>query len=238
MRTPTLDTLRPPICSPRPQCGTCRPAPTLRPTTLRPAAPTALRACGAPTARSRCACLWVRCLAGVRNCKWQPVFAAKLLLFSAARSRCACLWVSGWRPLAGHLLSRTVLPCLPSYSTGCACSLLTCLTWLHWHAACVCRLCPSLPGRGWMPTEIAWLLRFVSAPTRLPPNCTTAGHTSDVDMVRWHPNCHYIASGSSDRTVRLWDVRTGECARLLVGHKDRVRLGFMYRKVCPALLVC
>lgn len=77
-----------------------------------------------------------------------------------------------------------------------------------------------------MPTEVAWLLRFVRAPTCLPSNYTHAGHTSDVDMVRWHPNCHYIASGSSDRTVRLWDVRTGECARLLVGHKDRVRLAF------------
>lgn len=42
------------------QCGTCRPAPTLRPTTLHPAAPTEQHACGAPTARSRCGCLWVR----------------------------------------------------------------------------------------------------------------------------------------------------------------------------------
>ncbi|KAI3425901.1 hypothetical protein D9Q98_007874 [Chlorella vulgaris] len=48
------------------------------------------------------------------------------------------------------------------------------------------------------------------------------GHTSDVDVVRWHPNCHYIATGSSDRTVRLWDVRSGSCCRLFVGHKDKI----------------
>lgn len=114
--------------------------------------------------------------------------------------------------------------------------------------------------------------------------CARAGHTSDVDVVRWHPNCHYIATGSSDRTgaqaaflnsqrgcavvhsgavplacsghdlsrylfrylfgcrmagqwhpsntffptsrlccaVRLWDVRSGSCCRLFVGHKDKV----------------
>lgn len=37
-----------------------------------------------------------------------------------------------------------------------------------------------------------------------------AGHQSDVDVVSWHPNSHYVATGSSDRTVRLWDVATGK----------------------------
>jgi transcription initiation factor TFIID subunit 5 len=44
------------------------------------------------------------------------------------------------------------------------------------------------------------------------------GHQSDVDVVRWHPNCHYLATGSSDQTVRLWDLRTGGCVRMLSGH--------------------
>lgn len=44
-----------------------------------------------------------------------------------------------------------------------------------------------------------------------------AGHQADVDIVQWHPNCHYLATASSDRTVRLWDVATGMCTRLLSG---------------------
>lgn len=43
------------------------------------------------------------------------------------------------------------------------------------------------------------------------------GHTSDVDVVRWHPGSHLVATGSSDCTVRIWDVRTGGCVRLLAG---------------------
>ncbi len=31
-----------------------------------------------------------------------------------------------------------------------------------------------------------------------------AGHERDVDAVRFHPNCNYLATGSVDRTVRLW----------------------------------
>jgi transcription initiation factor TFIID subunit 5 len=41
-----------------------------------------------------------------------------------------------------------------------------------------------------------------------------------VDLVRWHPNCHYVATASSDRTVRLWDVATGECVRLMGGLRN------------------
>ena len=31
-----------------------------------------------------------------------------------------------------------------------------------------------------------------------------AGHEQDVDVVKFHPNCNYIATGGSDKTIRLW----------------------------------
>lgn len=40
--------------------------------------------------------------------------------------------------------------------------------------------------------------------------------------VRFHPNCNYIATGSSDKTCRLWDVQSGEPARLFTGHSAGV----------------
>lgn len=40
--------------------------------------------------------------------------------------------------------------------------------------------------------------------------------------VRWHVNCNYIATGSSDKTVRLWDVQTGECVRIFIGHRHMI----------------
>jgi len=32
-----------------------------------------------------------------------------------------------------------------------------------------------------------------------------------------------LASGSYDRTVKIWDVTTGECIKTLTGHSDLVR---------------
>lgn len=49
-----------------------------------------------------------------------------------------------------------------------------------------------------------------------------AGHQSDVDVVQWHPNSHYLATGSSDRSIRLWDVRDSSTARVFVGHRSPV----------------
>lgn len=54
------------------------------------------------------------------------------------------------------------------------------------------------------------------------PINSVAGHTADVDVVRWHPNCQYIATGSTDRSVILWDVRSGDRARRFVSHRAEV----------------
>jgi transcription initiation factor TFIID subunit 5 len=44
------------------------------------------------------------------------------------------------------------------------------------------------------------------------------GHTaSNVNCVQWHPNCNYIVTGCDDRTVRMWDIQTGQTVRLLNG---------------------
>lgn len=43
--------------------------------------------------------------------------------------------------------------------------------------------------------------------------------STHVQAVRFHPNGQYIATGSKDRTCRLWDIQTGLCVRLMRGCK-------------------
>lgn len=50
-----------------------------------------------------------------------------------------------------------------------------------------------------------------------------AGHIADVECVEFHPNMHYVATGSSDKQVRLWSVETGECVRLMFTLASAVR---------------
>ncbi|RLB09987.1 MAG: hypothetical protein DRG27_03795, partial [Deltaproteobacteria bacterium] len=45
------------------------------------------------------------------------------------------------------------------------------------------------------------------------------GHRGYVLSVAFSPDGEILASGSSDKTIRLWDVKTGECIKVLKGHK-------------------
>ena len=49
------------------------------------------------------------------------------------------------------------------------------------------------------------------------------GHTSLVRSVAVSPDGKWTASGSEDKTVKIWDLETGECRATLEGHEAAVR---------------
>lgn len=57
---------------------------------------------------------------------------------------------------------------------------------------------------------------------RIFPLRSLIGHTSDVNVVQFHPNGTYLATGSSDKTVRLWSVQDCKAVRLFQGHKSGI----------------
>ena len=55
-------------------------------------------------------------------------------------------------------------------------------------------------------------------------------HSQNVNCLSWHPNCNYLLSGSDDKTIRMWDVQSGRCVRILSGCK----FGVNQVKVSPS----
>ncbi|MFM6471889.1 MAG: trypsin-like peptidase domain-containing protein, partial [Dolichospermum sp.] len=51
---------------------------------------------------------------------------------------------------------------------------------------------------------------------------TLADHSDDVNSVAWSPDGSTLASGSDDKTIKIWDGRTGNLLGTLSGHSDWV----------------
>jgi WD40 repeat protein len=56
---------------------------------------------------------------------------------------------------------------------------------------------------------------------KAPANILT-GHSDGVKCLAISPNGKILASGSQDKTIKLWELETGELINTLVGHWDEV----------------
>lgn len=51
---------------------------------------------------------------------------------------------------------------------------------------------------------------------------TFRGHVDSVNSVQWRPYGCMFVSGSGDKTVSLWDIRTNLCVQTFYGHQNAV----------------
>src|SRR5438105_2151019 len=60
----------------------------------------------------------------------------------------------------------------------------------------------------------------------IPPGFTLRhmlrGHSAEVLCVAWSPDGRVLASGSYDKTIRLWDRQTGQSLQTLEGHTNEI----------------
>jgi WD40 repeat protein len=62
----------------------------------------------------------------------------------------------------------------------------------------------------------------VDLQTSLDCRTTLRGHTDSVSCLAFHPRSDRVATGSGDRTVRLWHLPDGKLLQTLKGHKQSV----------------
>ena len=69
------------------------------------------------------------------------------------------------------------------------------------------------------------------------PMAVLSGHTDRIFNIVWHPTHHdIIASGSNDRTIRIWSISKRKCLSILRGHTHCVR-ALTWHPALPSVLV-
>jgi WD40 repeat protein len=53
-----------------------------------------------------------------------------------------------------------------------------------------------------------------------------SGHTKEVTDIDWSSNNQYLSSSSLDKSVRVWDVKKGECLRVIYGTAPQLCIRF------------
>ena len=49
------------------------------------------------------------------------------------------------------------------------------------------------------------------------------GHQNTAACVAFSPDGRWLATGSHDRTIRVWDVATGKTRHVIAAHRDKIR---------------
>lgn len=81
--------------------------------------------------------------------------------------------------------------------------------------ACLGRVCFSVCS---ILTPLPFVPHLAVYLSVLPLSWRVCMRVSVAPGVAFHPNCNYIATGGTDRTVRVWDAATGTLVRLMQGH--------------------
>lgn len=58
--------------------------------------------------------------------------------------------------------------------------------------------------------------------TQTPDRLLQTGHTAEITALAFSPDRHWLATGSSDTTIRIWEVATGHQPLTLTGHTKTV----------------
>jgi WD40 repeat protein len=81
---------------------------------------------------------------------------------------------------------------------------------------------PATPSRAYAGFAVASQSAATPADAQRPDRILRSGHAGTVDALTFSPDGRWLASGSSDRTIRVWDLSTGRTICTLEGHTDDV----------------